>query len=189
MRVAAADRVALGPGSRCARPGHEIRVSPSYRRRRRGRSSSEVRSPARRLLRMLLGARDQRHALLSCPGRVERGVAERNETRDPAGKARSAIRFPECLWLRPVVSLWVPGLAAFARDTRSRTTHGSGLPRTSAARSIFTSTPIPVSAPTCVCSRGRSRLNMASRRVRSRAVQPFHRIAESPSRERRRVAL
>ena len=40
---------------------------------------------------------------------------------------------------------------------------GSGLPRTSAARSILTSTPIPVSAPTCVCSRGKSRLNMVSR--------------------------
>ncbi len=34
--------------------------------------------------------------------------------------------------------------------------YGSGLPRTSAARSILTSTPIPVSAPTWVCSRGNS---------------------------------
>ena len=39
---------------------------------------------------------------------------------------------------------------------------GIGLPRMSEARSIFTSTPMPVSAPTWVCSRGSSSLKIAA---------------------------
>src|SRR5262245_31323794 len=52
-------------------------------------------------------------SLLSCPGRVERGEAERNETRDPAQKARSASSSNA----QRVAWSWVPALAALGRDT------------------------------------------------------------------------
>jgi hypothetical protein len=67
------------------------------------------------------GADRRRHALVSCPGRVQRGAAERNETRDPAQQARSAAEF--LLAIRRVapgsrVSLRSPG----TRDRRTTVT-------------------------------------------------------------------
>jgi hypothetical protein len=44
----------------------------------------------------------------------------------------------------------------------SRPDHINGLPRISTARSIFTRAPMPVSAPTWVCSRGSSKLKILS---------------------------